>query len=183
MFVLIKMYRASEKDIDTLVSLRLEMLKEVNDLGDGHVFTPSFTESVRSYFLNGDQSTWIVIEDEPVCCASISYFDIMPTFSHPSGKRAQIMNVYTKKDYRRQGYATTLIELLIEEAKDKGVTEIRLDSTDIARGVYTCNGFEESEECMVLDINRLLKNNIEKAEKYGCKSRGCGSCGGCSGCG
>ena len=90
--------------------------------------------------------------DAAVGCASISYIEVMPTFSHPTGKRAHIMNVYTKKEYRRQGIARKMVEILIDNAKRKGVTEISLDATESGRPLYESLGFKASEECMVIEV-------------------------------
>ena len=89
-----------------------------------------------------------------VGCASVSYIEVMPTFTHPTGKRGHIMNVYTKKDYRGQGIAHHMMELLINEAKLRGVTELILDTTESGRALYHACGFTESKECMVLTIER-----------------------------
>lgn len=45
-----------------------------------------------------------------------------------------------------------LIEMLMEDAKEKGVTEISLDATEEGRTLYEKAGFVESEECMVPNI-------------------------------
>ncbi|MBP1756244.1 MAG: acetyltransferase, partial [Firmicutes bacterium] len=84
-----------------------------------------------------------------VGCATICYIKVLPTFSHPSGNRAHIMNVYTRSNYRRQGIALHMMEMLIEEARAKGVTEISLDATDAGRLLYEKCGFIRSEEGMV----------------------------------
>ena len=80
----------------------------------------------------------------------------MPTFDHPTGKRAHLMNVYTKNEYRRRGIARKMVELLIEKTWEKGVTEISLDATASGRPLYESMGFTGSTECMVL-TNRFLK--------------------------
>ena len=71
----------------------------------------------------------------------------MPTFSHPTGKRAHLMNVYTKVEYRRHGIAREMVEILIDEAKSKGVTEISLDATESGRPLYESLWFRASDEC------------------------------------
>ena len=76
--------------------------------------------------------------------------ELMPTFSHPTGRRAHLMNVYTAPDYRGQGIAHRMVEMLIEEARRRGVTEISLDATTSGRPLYRKLGFQDSEECMVL---------------------------------
>ena len=74
----------------------------------------------------------------------------MPTFSHPTGKRAHLMNVYTRSEFRRKGVGKMMVEFLIEEAKSKGVTEISLDATEMGHPLYKAIGFTENTEGMNL---------------------------------
>ncbi|SHJ06824.1 GNAT family N-acetyltransferase [Pseudobutyrivibrio xylanivorans] len=142
---------ATKDDIESLMSIRLEMLKVVNNLPEDYVYSDDLKNESRDYFLNGDQMTVFAIDGETVIgCASMSFIRIMPTFNHPTGKRAHLMNVYTREEYRRQGIAQKMVELLIEKAWEKGATEISLDATTLGRPLYEKIGFTDSEECMVL---------------------------------
>ena len=142
---------ADKQDIDLMMSSRLEMLKEVNSLDADYRHSESFVEESRRYFLEGDQTTVLALDGEIVIgCATICYFSVMPTFSHPSGKRAHLMNVYTAKKYRKQGIGMKMVNILIDDAWNKGATEISLDATEAGRPLYKKCGFEDSEECMVL---------------------------------
>ena len=145
-------YRIAEKeDIEQMMFIRLEMLKVVNNLPTDYIYSDTIVSESRDYFLNGNQTTVLAIDNEIVVgCASISYMWIMPTFSHPTGKRAHLMNVYTKSTYRRQGIARRMCEMLIKDAWEKGVTEISLDATTSGRPLYKSLGFTDSDECMVL---------------------------------
>ena len=62
------------------------------------------------------------------------------------------MNVYTREAYRGQGVAARMVELLIREARGRGVTEISLDATEPGRPLYERLGFVASEECMVMNL-------------------------------
>ena len=142
---------ATADDIDLLMSSRLEMLRVVNDLDDDYQYSDVMVSESRKYFLEGDHTTVLALSDGKVIgCASISYIWIMPTFSHPTGKRGHLMNVYTAKEFRRQGIAREMVDMLIKDAWDKGATEISLDSTESGRPLYKEMGFVESTECMVL---------------------------------
>lgn len=146
--------KTTNADIDLLMDLRLEMLRKVNKLPADHVFTDELINCGRRYFLEGDQTTTVAFDgDKPTGCASISYIEVMPTFSHPTGKRAHIMNVYTRDEYRRQGIARKLVTMLINEAKERGVTEISLDATDMGKPLYITLGFNNSTEYMTKLIN------------------------------
>ena len=142
---------AGKKDIDLMMSSRLEMLKEVNSLDADYQYSEDFVGESRRYFLEGNQTTVLALDGERVIgCATICYITIMPTFSHPSGKRAHLMNVYTAKEFRGQGIGKKMVDLLIEDAWSKGATEISLDATESGRPLYKKCGFEDSGECMVL---------------------------------
>lgn len=150
-------YRVTDaNDIDMLMDVRLSMLRIVNDLPADYIFDDELVVSSRRYFLEGDQTTVVAVDDgRCVACASMSYIEIMPTFSHSSGKRAHLMNVYTEKDYRRRGIAKQLVNMLIEDARAHDATEISLDATESGRPLYESMGFKASEECMVIDIQQL----------------------------
>ena len=142
---------AGPDDIDLLMESRLEMLRIVNNLGEDYQFDDILSNCSKDYFLNGDQTTVLVLDEGKVIgCASMSYMWIMPTFSHPTGKRAHLMNVYTNKDYRRQGIARKMVQMLIDDAWNKGATEISLDATESGRPLYESIGFGDNTTCMNL---------------------------------
>lgn len=140
---------ADKNDIDELMRIRVEMLRVVNNKSDDYEFSDELLECSRRYFLQGFQTTVLVLDNgRAVGCASVSYIDIMPTFSHPTGRRGHIMNVYTHAEYRRQGLARKMLNMLIDDAKSKGATELSLDATDQGRPLYEAMGFEASGEYM-----------------------------------
>ena len=142
---------ATNDDIELLMSSRLEMLKVVNNLPQDYEYTDEIINESRDYFLNGDQVTVLALDGDVVAgCASMSFMRIMPTFSHPTGKRAHLMNVYTRSEYRRQGIARKMVNMLIDETWKRGATEISLDATKMGRPLYESLGFTNSTECMVL---------------------------------
>ena len=137
-------------DLKLLMEIRLEMLRTVNRLPAEYSFSEDFIRDTEAFFLSGNQTTVIAEDKETVGCATLCYTDMMPTFSHPTGKRAHLMNVYTRAQYRRQGAALQMVRILIEEAERRGVTEISLDATEAGRPLYEKLGFKESDECMTL---------------------------------
>lgn len=146
---------ADKNDIDMLMSIRLEMLRIVNGKSADYRFDDELVDNSRRYFLEGDQMTALAIDNgKAVACASISYIEIMPTFSHPTGKRAYILNVYTNTGHRRQGIARQMMNMLISDARARGVTEICLDATEQGRPLYEAMGFKESDEYMVMAFDK-----------------------------
>lgn len=152
---MIQFITASKTDTELLMKSRLECLRDVNDLPLDYAFSEELISKSREYFEHGNQTTILAVDKEVVGCASICYIELMPTSDHPSGKRAHIMNVYTNPMYRRQGIALQMLNMLIEEAREKGVTEISLDATEAGRPLYKRLGFADSEEGMVLRLNKV----------------------------
>lgn len=143
--------KTTPEDIEELMKLRLEMLRIVNKLDENVQFEKTLIDTSREYFLHGDQTTVFAMEGDKIAgCASISYITIMPTFSHPTGKRAHLMNVYTRSEFRRKGVGKLMVEYLIEDAKQKGSTEISLDATEMGHPLYKAIGFTENTEGMNL---------------------------------
>jgi ribosomal protein S18 acetylase RimI-like enzyme len=149
---MINIIKATDADLDMVINIRIEMLKVVNSLSENALFDNDFIDNTREYFSDSYQTTLLAVDKEVIGCATICYIKVLPTFDHPSGKRAHIMNVYTRKNYRRQGIALQMMKMIIEEAKQKGVTEISLDATELGRSLYEKCGFTRSEEGMVLTI-------------------------------
>lgn len=48
--------KATKKDIDNLMAIRLEMLREVNGLSDSYEYDESFIENGRNNFIEGNQT-------------------------------------------------------------------------------------------------------------------------------
>lgn len=150
----IEFRKADIDDLDKLTELRYDMLREVNHIEDCE-FDEDFIKATENYFASDNQSTYIAEEGKNIiACATVCYTDVMPTFDHPSGQRARIMNVYTREEYRRRGIAFKLLDMAVQEAEFRGVTEIGLDSTEDGRELYLSYGFTPSEEYMVLTYQK-----------------------------
>ena len=87
-------------------------------------------------------TAFLVFDDD--CFAGsggISYYQVMPTFHNPSGNKAYIMNMYTRPEFRRKGIAYRMLDLLVGDAKAKGVSFITLEATAMGRPLYEKYGF------------------------------------------
>lgn len=140
---------ATNADTSQLMQIRMETLRTVNNLPDNHVFEETLVQSSLRYFEQGNQTTVLAFDGCVIGCASLCYVDVMPTPDHTTGKRAHLMNVYTNTRYRRQGIAQKMLDILLNEAAQNGVTEISLDATESGRPLYQACGFAASQECMV----------------------------------
>ena len=137
--------KATIYDLELLIKTRIEVLRAANNLDDTVDMSKVETES-RAYYenaLTNDLHTAYLVFDGDIFIGAggISYYTVMPTFHNPTGKKAYIMNMYTRPDHRRMGIATRTLELLIQDAKRHGITSISLEATDMGRKLYERNGF------------------------------------------
>lgn len=140
-------------DMPELLAIRREMLAIVNNVPESGI-SDEIMQLSEEYFSVGDQTTALAYCGERlVGCATICWLAVMPTYSHPSGKRAHIMNVYTRAEFRRMGAARKMVTFLLDEARRRGATSITLDATESGRPLYGALGFRGSEEHMELILN------------------------------
>lgn len=133
------------EDIDLLTKTRIEVLRAANklspDIDMAEVERKSY-EYYRQAFYNGSHTAYLVFDDDKfVGAGGVSYYQVMPTYHNPSGKKAYIMNMYTSPSYRRNGIAIKTLALLVEDAKKRGIHSISLEATEMGRPLYEKFGF------------------------------------------
>ncbi|MBQ7767047.1 MAG: GNAT family N-acetyltransferase [Lachnospiraceae bacterium] len=146
--------KATLADLEILTETRIEVLRAANQLGSDADMTEVKKQSLEYYqnaLKNDTHLAYLIFDDETfVGAGGISYYRVMPTYHNPTGKKAYIMNMYTKPDYRRQGIAFKTLDLLVADAKARGITAISLEATDMGRTLYSKYGFVKMNDEMEL---------------------------------
>ncbi len=146
--------RATLKDIDELVRTRTIVLRDVYKLSDDVDMSAVEAESCEYYryaLENGDHVAYLVYDGDTFVGASgVSFYQVMPTYTNQSGKKAYIMNMYTAPQYRRQGIAYKALDLVVNEAKSRGISQISLDASVVGRKLYEKYGFVSMKDEMEL---------------------------------
>lgn len=149
---MITVEKAGKDRLADILKIRREMLAVMNNVPESGI-SDEIMRISEEYFSSDEHTTALAYCDGKLAgCASICWLNVMPTYSHPTGKRGHIMNVYTRNEYRRMGAARKMVEFLISEARARGVTHISLDATEMGRPLYEALGFHSSEESMGLDL-------------------------------
>ena len=148
--------KATTDDLDILTKTRIEVLRAANGLDDNTNMSRVEKET-RAYYENalenGSHTAYLVFDgDVFIGAGGISYYTVMPTFHNPTGRKAYIMNMYTRPDYRRRGIAAKTLDLLIQDAKKRNITFISLEATDMGRKLYERYGFVSMTSEMELPI-------------------------------
>ena len=137
--------KATIEDIDILTETRIEVLKAANKLSDDADMSEVKEQSYNYYkkaLRDGTHIAYLVFDKSRFAGAgSVSFFQVMPTYHNPSGKKAYIMNMYTSPEYRRKGIAYKTLDMLVKDAKSMGITAISLEATVMGRPLYEKYGF------------------------------------------
>lgn len=146
--------RATIKDIDLLTITRIEVLRAANRLSDDTDLSEVERQSYNYYqkaLCDDSHIAYLVFDGTRfVGAGAVSFFQIMPTYHNLSGNKAYIMNMYTRPEYRRRGIAIKILDMLIKESKNRGITAISLEATDMGRPLYEKYGFVKMNNEMEL---------------------------------
>lgn len=146
--------RASMDDLELLTETRIEVLRAANGLPEDADMDEVREETRRYYekaLSDGAHIAYLVLDGDRFAGAGgVSFFQVMPTYHNPSGKKAYIMNMYTRPAYRRRGIAYRTLDLLVREAGSRGVTAVSLEATAMGRPLYETYGFVNMDHEMEL---------------------------------
>lgn len=146
--------RATPDQIDRLVEIRIEVLRAANRLEDSADLSEVERQS-RDYYTkalsDGGHTGFLAFDGERIVGAGgVSFYRVMPTVHNPTGREAYIMNMYVRPEYRRKGIATQILDLLVNDARQSGISCITLEATDMGRPLYEKYGFSPMEHEMEL---------------------------------
>lgn len=146
--------KATIEDIDLLTKTRIEVLRAANGLSDDTDMTEVEHQSYEYYrkaLHDNTHTAYLVFDGDRFAGAGgISYYQVMPTFHNPGGNKAYIMNMYTRPEYRRQGIARRMLDILINDAKSRSISFITLEATQMGKPLYEKAGFVPLKDEMIL---------------------------------
>lgn len=102
---------------------------------------------------------WVAWEnDEPVGCVALQSL---------SADTAEVKRMYVKPEHRRKGIARALVLLVIDEARSRGYSTLRLGTLASmlpAQNLYTGMGFRSIEPYRKIEFGRTLFYELTLAE-------------------
>lgn len=139
--------KATNQDVELLAKLRVAYLME--DYGDLDEKELTVIErDLPDYFnKNLNKNIFAYIgrnEREIVACALLLVVEKPMSPAFINGKTGTVLNVYTKPEYRRNGYAKKLMNMLLEDAANMELCSVELKATEDGYSLYKSIGFEDS---------------------------------------
>lgn len=136
--------KATIKDIPVLTDLRIVYLREdlgaimEDDLQKLQTALPGYYEK----HLNKDLIVYVAREEDTiVSCAFLLIVEKPMSPSFITGRTGTVLNVYTKPEHRRKGYAKKLMTMMLEDAGAQNVSVIELKATEDGYPLYKSIGF------------------------------------------
>ena len=157
MIILNKMIfrQATINDIPALVECRIRQLIDEGQIPDKDI-AESNARFFREHFESGQMEEWVCEDDgRIVATGAILWFRFPPSFTNGEGLKAYITNIYTDPEYRGQGIAPKILEILENRARERGACRIWLEGSKWGLPVYKKYGFSENNT--ILTIENELK--------------------------
>lgn len=147
---------ATLDDIDLLLETRIEVLRAVFSLPPDED-TTALKEANRAYYNEkiptGEHLAGFAYEgDQLVATGALCFYQEMPSPDNDMGMCAYLMNVYTRPLYRKRGIGNAMTDWLVEQARQRGVGKIYLETTPEGRRVYEQYGFVPMEDYLYLPL-------------------------------
>lgn len=138
--------KASIEYCEQLVKLRILYLTEDHGTLSSED-TKRISDSLPDYYkkhLNKDLFVYICRnENEIVSCCFLLVTEKPANPDFINGKTGTVLNVYTKPEHRKKGYARKLIESMLADAKTMELDYVELKATEDGYSLYKDVGFDD----------------------------------------
>lgn len=149
--------KAAIDELDTLLQWRMRVLQEVFQLYENDKNYLAIRRNNEAYYrkhlAEGSHTACFAVESSVnriVGCGGICYQSEMPSPDNVSGTNGYLMNIYTIPEVRGEGVGQKILNFLIDEAKQRGIEKIYLESSDVAKNFYEEIGFVDLKNYMRL---------------------------------
>ena len=134
----LRIREATAGDIDTIMGLE-----------EGSIEHP-WTRAAIEDLINDKNKLCLVIEEDGrlIATGGLIALPIPPSFFKPQGRNGYILNMYTIPEKRHRGYASRVLHLLQEKAKEEGFEVIYLRTSEWGRPAYEKAGFQACGDWM-----------------------------------
>ncbi len=140
--------RAGAADTNELVELRVAYLTEDNGALDEDV-EAAIRDGLPEYYgahLGHDLHAYVAREGGRIAsCAFLIVVDKPMSPAFMSGRTGLVLNVYTRPDCRRKGYARQVMQALLADAEELGLSVVELQATDDGYPLYRSVGFLDDQ--------------------------------------
>ena len=145
---MMELRKATYEDIPALIKCRIQQLNDEEEHPDIKI-----DETLAKWFkdmFDRDELVQFVLteDDEIVSTGALQVLLMPPSFFKPTGRIGYVASMYTKKEYRKKGYATKILEAVKDEAVKRDCDKLFLEASVWGMPVYEKFGFEMHDAWM-----------------------------------
>lgn len=151
----IEIVQAGPADLEELMRWRMETLEHVFEMPES-AMPAGLREANRRYYRQAlaDGSHIACFSrycGTPAGCGGVCFQQEMPSPDNPTGRCAYLMNIYTREAFRSRGVGEAAVRWLISRARERGITKIYLETSDMGRRLYQKLGFVPMKDYLHLE--------------------------------
>lgn len=150
---------AHENEIDKLLEMRLEFVKNVHPEYDSKKMDELSGASLKYIKEHIDKNMYIgffgEVDNTIVCSTSLLLYHYPPLFSSQYRKIGHLLNFYTRKEYRHRGYGLALMEYVKQYARNNDIYKLDLAATVSSYPLYQKSGFTDAVRFMEFEVNKV----------------------------
>lgn len=136
------------KELDVFIDMRINQLREEGADEDIDL-KPALKNYYERHMADGTFVSWIALDgDRIIGTSGMSFVEKPSYFGCPNGKIGLLSSMFTANSYRRRGIAKTLLEKVINEAKEYGCGTVQITASDMGVLLYTDFGFRRNGNFM-----------------------------------
>lgn len=138
---------ATSGDIPILVEARRRMFMDMGDAYEGPEYE-GLDESLASFLeeTGRRQPLGFIAEDDSgawLGALSVLHERVPPNRRNPSGRQSYVFGLWVRPACRRRGIARSLMQRVIDSAKERGEGAVWLFASDFGRPLYEQLGFRD----------------------------------------
>lgn len=142
---MVSYYRAQLCDVETVTSLRLEVLEIFEGVQPPEIIAgllPQLRDTIASGLSDNTYLCWLAEKNgETIAAGGMAVRRQPGNFKNPTGRTGYIMSMYTRPGYRGDGICSELVRRLIGSARDMGIEHFELHATKDGEPIYKNLGF------------------------------------------
>ena len=145
--------KLDEQSVNEFWQLRMELLKELEEI-NRKTDISELESATKQYYLshiNKDLLCWgLYQEGKIVAIGSLCLFSRIPYQENLSGTEGYILNIYTSKHFRKCGFASRILDTIMEYSRQHHIKRLWLSSSEQGKHLYARKEFIKKENEMEL---------------------------------
>lgn len=148
-----KVVKLDKTHVNDFCKLRMELFEQLGEINDNTDIEnlKAYTKTYYLSHINKDLISWGVLCDgNVVAVGSLCMFNRIPYQENLTGIEGYILNVYTSTKFRKNGFASCILNEIINYASENKIKRLWLSASKQGKNLYYNFGFANKDNEMEL---------------------------------